>query len=99
MIRRPPRSTLFPYTTLFRDQDQVVQPLQDLSFTAGDGQVVVAMGPSGCGKTTLLSVLAGLLTPDSGTVTFAGRDVTAMSSKGLLEHRRHTVGIVFQAFN
>ena len=83
----------------FRDQDQVVQPLQDLSFTASDGQVVVAMGPSGCGKTTLLSVLAGLLTPDSGTVTFAGREVTGMSPKALLEHRRRTVGIVFQAFN
>ena len=86
-------------TVSFRDQDQVVQPLQDLSFTASDGQVVVAMGPSGCGKTTLLSVLAGLLTPDSGTVTFAGREVTGMSPKALLEHRRRTVGIVFQAFN
>ena len=86
-------------TVSFRDQDQVVQPLQDLSFAASDGQVVVAMGPSGCGKTTLLSVLAGLLTPDSGTVTFAGREVTGMSPKALLEHRRRTVGIVFQAFN
>jgi putative ABC transport system ATP-binding protein len=86
-------------TVSFRDQDQVVQPLQDLSFSASDGQVVVAMGPSGCGKTTLLSVLAGLLTPDRGTVTFAGREVTGMSPKALLEHRRRTVGIVFQAFN
>ncbi len=77
----------------------MVQPLQDLSFSASDGQVVVAMGPSGCGKTTLLSVLAGLLTPDSGTVTFAGREVTGMSPRALLEHRRRTVGIVFQAFN
>jgi putative ABC transport system ATP-binding protein len=86
-------------TVSYPDQGQVVQPLQDLSFAAHDGQVVVAMGPSGCGKTTLLSVLAGLLTPDSGTVTFAGRELTDMSGQALLEHRRHTVGIVFQAFN
>ncbi len=86
-------------TVSYPDQGQVVQPLQDLSFTARDGEVVVAMGPSGCGKTTLLSVLAGLLTPDSGTVTFAGREVTDMSGPALLDHRRHTVGIVFQAFN
>jgi putative ABC transport system ATP-binding protein len=86
-------------TVSYADQDQVVHPLQDLSFAAGDGQVVVVMGPSGCGKTTLLSVLAGLLTPDAGTVSFAGRELTGMSRRALLEHRRHTVGIVFQAFN
>ena len=83
----------------YRDHDQVVRPVQDLSFAAADRQVVVAVGPSGCGKTTLLSVLAGLLTPDSGSVTFAGREITAMSRRELLEHRRDTVGIVFQAFN
>jgi putative ABC transport system ATP-binding protein len=83
----------------YTDHGHVVRPLDDLSFRADDGQVVVAIGPSGCGKTTLLSVLAGLLTPESGRVLFAGREVTSMSRRELLEHRRHTVGIVFQAFN
>jgi putative ABC transport system ATP-binding protein len=86
-------------TVSYPDFDERVQPLQDLSFSAHDGEVVVVLGPSGCGKTTLLSVLAGLLTPDSGTVSIAGRDVATMSRRELLDHRRHTVGIVFQAFN
>ena len=86
-------------TVSYWDHGQVVEPLQDLSFTAGDGEVVVALGPSGCGKTTLLSVLAGLLTPAAGSVTFAGREITGLGRRELLEHRRHTVGVVFQAFN
>jgi putative ABC transport system ATP-binding protein len=86
-------------TVSYPDHDQRVQPLRDLSFSARDGEVVVVLGPSGCGKTTLLSVLAGLLTPDSGTVSIAGRDVADLSRRALLHHRRHTVGIVFQSFN
>ena len=73
--------------------------LDDLSFSAEDGRVVLALGPSGCGKTTLLSVLAGLLKPTSGRVSFAGTDVSALAGRALLEHRRRSVGVVFQAFN
>ena len=40
-----------------------VRPIDGLSFHAGDGELVVLLGPSGCGKTTLLSCIAGLLTP------------------------------------
>jgi len=86
-------------TVQYGDGDRSVQPLHDLTFGADDGRVLVAVGPSGCGKTSLLAVLAGLLTPACGTVTFAGRSVTGLSGRDLLHHRRHTVGIVFQAFN
>jgi putative ABC transport system ATP-binding protein len=78
---------------------ETVAPFQDLSMHARDGEVVVIRGPSGCGKTSLLSVLAGLLTPVRGTVWFGGQEVTGLGREALLRHRRHTVGVVFQSFN
>lgn len=76
-----------------------VQPFTNFSMRALDGQMVVVRGPSGGGKTSLLSVLAGLLTPASGAVLFCGQDVTRLGRKAILWHRRHTIGIVFQSFN
>jgi putative ABC transport system ATP-binding protein len=77
----------------------VVRPLDGLSFDADDGELVVLLGPSGCGKTTLLSCLAGLLTPTSGSIQFRGQETSRLSGKDLTAHRRDTVGVVFQAFN
>src|SRR3712207_3533946 len=59
MIRRPPRSTLFPYTTLFR--------------SVGRGEVVGLLGPNGAGKTTVIKMLLGLVRPDAGEVMVLGR--------------------------
>jgi putative ABC transport system ATP-binding protein len=77
----------------------VVRPLNQRSVTAADGQLVVLLGASGCGKTTLLSCLAGLLTPTSGSVRLGDREVVGLSAKDLADYRRRDVGVVFQAFN
>jgi putative spermidine/putrescine transport system ATP-binding protein len=63
----------------------------DLSMT--DGELICLLGPSGCGKTTLLRIIAGFITPDSGRVLVAGRDVTALPASA----RR--MGMVFQAYS
>lgn len=76
-----------------------IRPLDGLSFEARDGELVVVLGPSGCGKTTLLCSLAGLLTPTSGMIRFGGQEVTGLRGQALSSYRRHTVGVVFQAFN
>ena len=76
-----------------------VRPFSDLSLEAGDGQLVIVRGPSGGGKTSLLSVLAGLLRPLAGAVTFAGRPLRMRSRADMIHHRRHVVGVVFQSFN
>jgi putative ABC transport system ATP-binding protein len=86
-------------TVEFASGGYMVRPLDKLSFDANDGELVVVLGPSGCGKTTLLSCLAGLLTPTSGTISFRGTDIAGLAGPALGEHRRSTVGVVFQAFN
>lgn len=50
--------------------------LHDASFAAGAGTITALVGPNGSGKTTTLHVLAGLITPDAGTATVDGVDVT-----------------------
>jgi putative ABC transport system ATP-binding protein len=77
----------------------VVRPINGVSLDVAPGELVLLLGASGCGKTSLLSVLAAILTPKSGTVRLGTTDVTTLSGPALARYRRHEVGIVFQAFN
>jgi len=76
-----------------------VRPIDHLDLDIEDGQIVLLLGASGCGKTTLLSALAAILTPTSGTIEVNGVDVTSLSGGRLIDYRRNQVGVVFQAFN
>ena len=86
-------------TVSFDSGGYVIKPLDGVSFVAEDGELVVVLGPSGCGKTTLLSCLAGLLSPTSGQITLGDIRVTDLRGGSLASYRRETVGVVFQAFN
>ena len=76
-----------------------IRPIDHLRLHAEPGELVVLLGASGCGKTSLLSVMAGILTPTSGRVSFSGIEVTGLRGAALSRYRRETVGVVFQAFN
>jgi branched-chain amino acid transport system ATP-binding protein len=58
----------------------------DLSLSVASGELHAVIGPNGAGKTTLIAQLCGQLTPDSGAIRFAGRDITSlpMYRRGLL---------------
>src|SRR3712207_8415416 len=65
MIRRPPRSTLFPYTTLFRSLG-ATDLLEDAELSVLPGDKLALVGRNGSGKSTLLRIAAGALEPDGG---------------------------------
>jgi putative ABC transport system ATP-binding protein len=79
--------------------DYKVRPIDGMTLEIAGGSLAVLLGPSGCGKTTLLSCLGGILRPTSGSIRVGDVEVTDLSRAELTEYRRHTVGIVFQAFN
>jgi sulfate/thiosulfate transport system ATP-binding protein len=66
--------------------------LGDVSLDIDSGELVALLGPSGCGKTTLLRIIAGLETPDAGTIAFSGEDTTHVHV------RERQVGFVFQHY-
>lgn len=65
---------------------------------AEQAQVALA-GESGSGKTTFLNLIAGILKPDSGTITLAGREMSALSEPARDRLRAATIGYIFQTFN
>ncbi|UYQ64154.1 ABC transporter ATP-binding protein [Streptomyces peucetius] len=70
--------------------------LDGASFSVHPGEVVAVMGPSGSGKSTLLHCLAGIVRPDSGTVVYDGRELTALPDAERSALRRTDFGFVFQ---
>jgi putative ABC transport system ATP-binding protein len=78
--------------------DEVVRAVDGVSLTVERGQLVALYGPSGSGKTTLLMMAGGLLSADSGTIEFAGSDISRMSAKESSLYRRREVGFVLQGF-
>src|SRR5262249_60382468 len=76
-----------------------VRPIDGLNLDSGAGELVLLLGASGCGKTTLLSVIAAILTPTSGSVRVDGTEVVGLRGAALTQYRRSTVGVVFQSFN
>ena len=73
--------------------------LSGVNMEIRKGELAVIMGPSGCGKTTLLNLIAGIDTVDSGTIKVGGKDVTKLSERELTNHRKDSIGYIFQFFN
>jgi len=68
------------------------QALDNINLDIHSGELVALLGPSGCGKTTLLRIIAGLETPDDGSIVFHGEDVSGH------DVRDRNVGFVFQHY-
>lgn len=70
--------------------------LDNVNYDFEVGKFYAILGPSGAGKSTMLSLLAGLDAPTSGTILFDGEDI---AKKGYAHHRRNQISLVFQNYN
>jgi putative ABC transport system ATP-binding protein len=73
--------------------------LDQVTLDVHPGELVLFMGPSGSGKTTLLSIMGCILTPDAGSISIHGREVTGLPEPELCRVRLERIGFVFQNYN
>jgi putative ABC transport system ATP-binding protein len=79
--------------------DSVIQVLHGIDLDVPAGELSMLVGPSGCGKTTLISIIAGILSPTKGTVETCGRPITQLRDAEKVAFRRNAIGFVFQQYN
>ena len=79
---------------------EVVIPASNgVSFSIKKGEFVVIVGASGAGKTTVLNMLGGMDSCDSGKILVDGADISRYNRRQLTEYRRYDIGFVFQFYN
>ncbi len=83
----------------YMEGDRCLRVLDDLSLDIYEGEFLAVVGASGSGKSTLLNLLSAIDSPDSGSVSIDGAELTAMSDARQTLFRRDKIGIIFQFFN
>lgn len=99
LAQRPPVFRARGLWKTYRDGDQELHALRDVSLDIYQGEFVVLLGPSGSGKSTLLNILGGLDTPSAGTASWRDHELAGASEGDLTQYRREHVGFVFQFYN
>lgn len=86
-------------TKIYGEGDTRVWGLDDVSLTIKRGEIVSIVGASGSGKSTMLHVMGGVDTPNSGNVIVDGKDITRLTDEEMSVFRRRKIGFVFQAYH
>jgi len=90
--------TVSGLTRRFESGGTVVTAVNSVHLEVPAGQFIAIVGRSGSGKTTLLNLIAGLDSPDEGSVFINGQEVSGFSDKQSTKFRREQIGFVFQSF-
>ena len=83
----------------YRMGEVQITAVDHVSFSVEKGEFVVIVGASGAGKTTVLNLLGGMDTCDSGSILVDGTDITKLRKRKLAAYRRFDIGFVFQFYN
>ena len=83
----------------YGEGETLVNALDGVSLSLGEGRIYVILGPSGSGKSTLLNMIGGPDSLDSGEITISGRNISRSDKKKMTDYRREDVGFVFQFYN
>ena len=75
------------------------QVLFDITQQFNSGELTMIVGPSGCGKTTLISIIGGILEPDSGKINVYGKKIHKMTDDEKTDFRKDNIGFIFQHHN
>jgi putative ABC transport system ATP-binding protein len=86
-------------TKTYGTGDARVKALRGIDLDVRRGELLMLVGPSGCGKTTLISVIAAILSQDSGNCEVLGQDLMGMDQNERTRFRGVSIGFVFQLFN
>lgn len=88
------------HRTFERSDGQKVTAIKNVDLTVAAGEVVVLLGPSGCGKTTLLRAVAGLETPDEGSIDVGAQTVFSTESKRVVNipTEKRKLSMMFQSY-
>ena len=86
-------------TKWFGTGETKVTAVNGIALVAHFGEMLFLVGPSGSGKTTTLSMMSGILRPNSGTVLVKGADIWTQSEDQLADFRLNTIGFVFQDYH
>jgi putative ABC transport system ATP-binding protein/lipoprotein-releasing system ATP-binding protein len=82
----------------FRIGGRKIDVLRGIDVDLAPGETVFLCGPSGAGKTTLLYTIAGLETPEAGSVQFEGKSLYDLAGNSLARLRNERMGFVFQSY-
>ena len=82
----------------YRNGDQELQVLKDISLEVEEGEFVAIMGPSGSGKSTLMNIIGMLDRPTTGEYHLGSEEVAKLGDKKLAKVRNKQIGFVFQQF-
>ena len=81
---------------VFKQGDNEVHALNDVSFSIAAGEFAVITGYSGSGKSTLLNIMGALLTADSGSVVVDGRDICQFNERQRNRYRQKDISIILR---